>query len=121
MAKASHDNTLNLVSVYFLGYIKLIAAYTWEWLHWLADATPSSPALKFITGSVRLMPLMEKKISDKHWDDKIAHKPFRTPNDVLAHLKQCEYRVGHLLTRQTPINFGARAAFKSRASVHWQS
>ena len=39
------------------------------------------------------MPVMEKKISDKHWDSKIARKPFRTPNDVLAHLKECEYRV----------------------------
>jgi hypothetical protein len=42
------------------------------------------------------MPVMEKNVSDKHWDSKIARKPFRTPNDVLAHLKECEYRVSRI-------------------------
>ena len=96
MAKESHDGILALVIVVCAEYIKLVLAYLWEWIHWIGDRSPSTPGLKIITGSTRFMPMMEKKLSDKHWDSTIARKPFRTPNDVLAHLKQCEYRVGHL-------------------------
>ena len=97
MARDSHLGILIGLSTLCTGYIKFLVAYAWEWLHWLGDRSPSTPGLKIITGSTRFMPVMEKKVSDKHWDSQIARKPFRTPNDVLLHLKQCEYRVGHSL------------------------
>jgi len=95
MALSSHGNWLGRAATELFIYIRLVTDYAWEWLHWLGDRSPSTPGLKIITGSTRFMPEMEKRISDKHWDSKIARKPFKTPNDVLEHLKQCEYRVGH--------------------------
>lgn len=93
MATDGHDGWLNLLYVLCIQYIRSVIADAWEWIHWFGDVSPSSPGLKILTGQTFFMPVMEKKISDKHWDSKIARKPFRTPNDVLAHLKECEYRV----------------------------
>ena len=93
MATDGHDGWLNLLCVLCVQYIRSVIADAWEWVHWLGDVSPSSPGLKILTGQTFFMPVMEKKLSDKHWDSKIARKPFRTPNDVLAHLKECEYRV----------------------------
>ena len=93
MATDGHDGWLSLLCVLCVQYIRSVIADAWEWVHWFGDVSPSSPGLKILTGQTFFMPVMEKKLSDKHWDSKIARKPFRTPNDVLAHLKECEYRV----------------------------
>ena len=118
MAEDSYSGIVTLLSVVCVGYIKIIVAYAVEWVHWLGDRSPSTPGLKIITGSTRFMPLMEKKVSDKHWDSKIARKPFRTPNDVLAHLKQCEYLVGHLLHRPDCVWLEAHAGSTNDVSSH---
>lgn len=118
MAEDSQKSILTLVTVTCVRYIKLLVGYALEWIHCLGDRSPSTPGLKIITGLTRFMPLMEKKVSDKHWDSKIARKPFRTPNDVLAHLKQCEYRVGHLLHRPTSVLLDAHAGSTIHMSSH---
>ena len=118
MAEDIHLGIFTLADRLFVNYVKLLVAYAWEWLHWLGDRSPSTPGLKIITGSTRLMPVMEKKVSDKHWDSQIARKPFRTPNDVLVHLKQCEYRVGHLHDRPKPCFSGARAGSREMMSAY---
>lgn len=83
----------------FAGFVTAVSLYVWEWFHWLGDKEPSSPGLKILFGSSAYMPVMERTISDTHWDSKIEKKPFTTPKDVLEHLKECEYRVGHMPDR----------------------
>lgn len=78
--------------------------YISDWVHYFVDRSPSSPAIKIITGAVRLIPFMDKHISDKHWDSEIERKPFKTPNDVLEHMKTCEYRVSSSLCRPRSAN-----------------
>ena len=87
------NSWLRLLYVWSVVLLQPLLRYISDWVHHFVDRSPSSPAIKIITGAVRLIPFMDKHISDKHWDSEIECKPFKTPNDVLEHMKTCEYRV----------------------------
>lgn len=104
MSESGQNSWLRLFNVLSTILLRPLVLYILDWVHYFVDRSPSSPAIKIITGFVRLIPFMDKHISDKHWDSKIERKPFRTPNDVLAHMKTCEYRVSSSLCWQHWVN-----------------